>query len=329
MLRWERAWAPEGGSFFARDVATAGGMIAVAGRVSPTDLSGTSCDDVWTSGWIVRVWRPDGTGAWQRSQPGWRSCEVFGTAGAAVAVGPDTVAMAAACISEYAGSIELISFGSDGRLRWMRDVEVPGSKDERVGGIAIGGGGDLFVAASRNAIFLDSAERDQDAMLARYRADGTLAWRRTVPEGPLGVDDDHDAGTSVALLPDGVVLGAVMDEPSGPTVARIAKYGWRGTLLWERRFSGVFRSWGPVVEVGRSGAGVVVAGTDRDADGRGTHVALRGLDASGGTVWRVNVGPDDDLAWQMTGLATGGGRVVVGGRPASGDRWSRVWFLGT
>jgi hypothetical protein len=203
-----------------------------------------------------------------------------------------------------------------------------GSHDERIGAIAIGGRGDLFVAATRNAIFLDSAEHDQDATLARYRADGTLAWMRTVPEGPLGIDDDSDAGTSVALLPDGIVLGAVMDEPSGPTIARVAEYGWRGRLLWERRFSGVFRAWGPVVEVARAGGGMVVAGTDRDADGRGTHVALRGLDASGGTVWRLNVGPDDDLAWQMTGLASGDGRIAVAGQPTSEGRWSRVWLLG-
>ena len=322
-LRWERIWRPQDASVYAVDLAVSPvGTVAVTGRIKAAHPT-TPCDEIWSYGWAVRTWRPDGNTLWQRSQPGWRTCKVFGTSGRAVAIGGGSVAIAAQHADEYSGSIDLIAFDLHGHDRWTRPVRVPGSQDEVAGDLAVGAGGSVFLAATSGHLFMSVEPDDENATLVKYRADGSLAWLRLVPDDAHGPGPDRDRGTSVALLPHGVVLGSLMDEPSGATRARIAAYGFGGGPRWEHRFPAGYHYNDVFVASWHRGA--ILANTEPDADGTGSHVVLRGFDGAAHLRWRLRPGPNSDASWGPTDLDAAGDAIAVTGRPFGTERWCRLW----
>jgi hypothetical protein len=317
-LRWERAWRPALASVEGLDVAvTAHGTIAVTGRIRQTDPS-VPCDEIWSYGWAVKTWAPDGTALWHRAQPGWRDCEVFGTTGRAVAIGRNSVVVGVQHADEYSASVDLIAFDRDGQRRWERPLRVAGAGDEIVGEIAVGAGGAVYAAATVFVPDLD-VEHVADAVLLKRHADGSPAWVRRMPGG---------SGTAVATLADGVLFGARVDRPSGLHEPRIAVYGFGGDLQW-RRAAGVLpafqRGW-PGPWVGSWAGGLLVAETETARAGH-ARVTLRGFDLAGAFLWRMRLGPTDVSRGLHALGAMGDVIVVAGGRYDAPDLPDRVWIL--
>lgn len=204
-------------------------------------------------------------------------------------------------------------------------MRVPGSKDEIVGDLAVGAGGSVYLAATSGVLFFEGDSEDENATLVKYLADGSLAWLRLVPDGGLGSGVDRDRGTSVAMLPNGVVLGSLMDEPSGAARARIAAYGFGGGLRWEHRFVAGYHYVDVFVASGNRGP--ILANTEPDADGAGSHVVVRGFGETGDLRWKLSPGPTSDASWGPTSLAAAGDAIAVVGRPFGTERWSRLWVF--
>lgn len=327
-LRWARTWRPPLASVAGVDISvTPDGTIAVTGRIASIDPD-VPCDEIWSYGWAVKTWARDGAALWQRAQTGWRDCEVFGTAGRAVAIGPDAVVVGVQHGDEYSASVDLVAFGRDGEPRWLRHLSVPGSENEIVGGLALGSGGGVYAAMSVNVPTVDPGQHDGDAALVKRTADGRPVWVRRVPDAGPGAEDDHDRGTSVAVLADGVLFGALMDEPTGPDEARIAMYGWGGALRWQRRVADVrafHRSW-PGPWVGSWSGGTLLARTETASSGH-TRATLRGFDRNGGFLWRMRLGPTDVSRGVHALAARGGVIALAGGRYDPVDSENRVWII--
>jgi hypothetical protein len=326
-LRWERAWRIPHADVFALDVGVApAGAIAVAGRVLSTDPA-RPCDEIWGNGWAVRTWSPSGAVSWQRTEPGWRKCEVGATSGTAVAIGADSVALGIQYADEYFASVDLMSLDRDGSRRWVRHVRASDSQNERVGDLAVGFGGAVYLAGTLNAVTLDSGEHDADAVLAKFHSNGSLAWMRRVPDGPPSSADDFDAGTSAAVGGHRVLFGALLDEPRDPK-ARIAAYGLGGALKWQRNEPTVrtrSRRWpGPWVGFWRGGA--LLAGTEFVAGSRSSRPVVRGFSLGGAGLWRVRLGRDDAF-WGGQAFASSGDLIVTAGGGYLSDREDRVWIL--
>ncbi len=323
VLRWERTWRPALASVSGRDVAvTPDGRVAVTAKIASTD-PGIPCDEIWSYGWAVKTWAPDGTALWHRAQPGWRTCDVFGTAGRSVAIGPHVVVVGIQHGDEYSASVDLVSFGRNGTRRWMRRMRTPGADDETLGELALGPGGAVYAAATAFVPNLD-IEHEADAVLVKRDPDGAAVWVRRVP-GRVGGDE---RGTSVAVLRDGVVFGALMDPPLGPGAARIAVYGWDGGLRWQWRAAGAFltsrRSW-PGPWVGAWSGGVVLAGTENTGSGH-TRATLRGFDLAGTLRWRVRLGPTD-VSHGVHALGARGHVIAIAGGRYDSDGGNRIWLL--
>ena len=323
-LRWERTWRPPLASVSGRDIAVApDGTIAVAAKIASTDPD-VPCDEIWSYGWAVRTWASDGTPLWQHAQRGWRTCDVFGTAGWSVAIGPDVVVLGIQHGDEYSASVDLVAFGRDGARRWLRRLRVPGADDESVGELTLGSGGAIYAAATTYVPDLD-VEHEAEAVLVKCRPDGSPVWVRRVPGRP-GADE---RGASVAVLGDGVVFGALGRPPTGPGASRVAVYGSGGDLRWRWRATGALqlsrRSW-PGPWVGTWSGGVVLAGTENAGAGH-TRPTLRGFGADGAFLWRVRLGPAG-LSWGVHAFAASGGVVALAGGPYDPvDGANRVWVL--
>lgn len=330
-LRWERVWRPADATVRAHDLAIGpGGLVVVSGAISRFDPP-FPCDDIWSWGWAVRAWSADGTARWQRMQAGWRACEVFGTSGRTVAAARDTVAVGVWHGDEYSSGARILDFDVNGRLRWQRELTFPGSEHQSLGDVAVGRGDAVYVAATRNRGALDEPERDQDAVLLKLRPDGATAWIRAAPDRVAGLPEDHDVGSGVTATPDGVVFVAVLFEPRSEPGARIARYTAGGELRWERSVSGVYLeasrwSWFDAY-AGVWTGGSILAGNERESDGHGSHVTLRGFDGAGMQRWRVRLGADTGKLWGVYSLDAEGRTIAVSGYPVGDPSSARVWVL--
>ena len=323
-LRWERMWRPPLASVSGRDIAvTPDGTVAVTAKIASTDPD-VPCDEIWSYGWAVKTWTSDGTPLWQHAEHGWRTCDVFGTAGRAVAIGSDVVVVGIQHADEYSASVDLVAFGRSGERRWLRRLRTPGADDEILAELELGPRGAVYAAVTTFTPGLD-VEHEADAVLVKQQPDGSPAWMRRAPGRP-GADE---RGASVVALAAGVVFGALMDAPAGVGAVRVAAYGWGGGLRWRWRATGVSRTtwrwWlGPWVAVWNGG--VLLAGTEDTRSGH-PRATLRGYDREGHLRWRIRLGPSDVSRGAHALAARGDVIVLAGGRYDAPDLANRVWIL--
>jgi hypothetical protein len=154
--------------------------------------------------------------------------------------------------------------------------------------------------------------------VARYRADGSLAW---IEE--LGTSASRERATRVLQTSDGgFLVAAFIDNPPLPPRAWLAKLDGAGSLQWSK--------WGAMDTVRdlaptREGGVLLVGALERVEVGSGKSLTTRRLDAAGVTTsWcSYDIGPDPNEYADQAGWAVretrDGGTLVAG---------AQAWFVG-
>jgi outer membrane protein assembly factor BamB len=276
--RWHRSWRPVGAQLRARDVALGpNGTVLVTGTIRP-DPTGR-CDEIWSHGWAIAVWDKTGNPVWQRAERGWRTCKAFATVGSAVAGGGHTIAMVAAKADEYSVCASVLAFDLHGRLRWRYAFLERGSGHQRVNDLAVGKGGAVYLTGTFNVQTLDEPPTDQEALLEKLHSDGTLAWRRIVPDPKR-----RDEWAGDVTLAGGAVSFASLSQHARHYRARVASYSTGGTLRWERFLHPVMDSgWGDGFVAAHLDE-TLLAASRRDADGR-RYILLAAYASNGTRSW--------------------------------------------
>ena len=216
---------------------------------------------------LVANYNADGTLAWARSASG-RCCE----RGWAIAALPDGGALVAGGIMQTAtfgqggtneavvtaaGAFDAVvaRYARDGGLVWVRRAGGTGN-EQNWGAAALADGGALVTGYFQDGAVFGPGEAQEttlqatgrNAFLAKYEADGSLAWARAT----RGTGDQY--GRNVAALPDGgaLVAGNFMStivfvheageettlESAGAADVFVARYDAEGHVLWAARIGG-------------------------------------------------------------------------------------------
>jgi Flp pilus assembly pilin Flp len=195
---------------------------------------------------------------------------------------------------------------------------------------ALGGTGGSFRTAGRS-VALDGSgyavvgytqqfgEGGDDLLIARFDADGTLDWART-----LGTSAT-ELGYSIAWDGSGyVVAGIISPNPEDIIVARFTS---SGALDWARRIGGTGRDFAMDIEAG--GGGYAISGETTTYTAGGFDVLLMRLLSDGTPDWARTLGNSANdngygLTWDGTGYAVTG-YLQSGGN----DRILLTRFTGT
>ena len=259
----------------------------------------------------------------------------------------DTVAFGASTLTSRGGTLPaygdgfLLKLDPAGAPQWVRQIGGTGSDggDE----VAIGPRGDAFVIGDSNGPTRFSPEVElpptggRDAWTARYRADGTLAWARSL--GGTGEQQSHgiSADREGRALVTGEFRGATRfgDVVLGSDGTRadifVAKLGRRGRVLWAQRFGGPGQDLGRGIDADAEGhvyfsgefSGTIRLGatTLTSAGGRDMFVAKAGR--GGRIIWAVGMGGAGDEVGPEIEVDARGAVHLVGtfsGQARFGDR---------
>jgi hypothetical protein len=125
----------------------------------------------------------------------------------------------------------LARYDGDGTPDWSTRWDGVGDR-QLVSGIAIAADGGIAVTGGVRV-----GEDDWDIWLARYEADGTLAWSETVA-GPAGGEDQGVGITADATGLGFVAVGYVMLD-DGTTDAWLRRFDASGAVQWETTHAGL------------------------------------------------------------------------------------------
>jgi cysteine-rich repeat protein len=189
--------------------------------------------------------------------------------------------------------------GLDGGERWQRTVAGSGAVVDQLEAVAHDAANAVIAGGQATNL-----ETNGDALVVKYDANGTQAWRIDVDGGANGEDD------ALAVALDGADVVAVgRGTPLGRVTAQftvLKRAGSDGGSVWRTDLTGA----------PGTGRALVVAGGDVVAAGDvAGHIVVTKLAATdGSTAWRTDVAGDPVAADLGRAVAVGGGHVVVAGR---------------
>jgi hypothetical protein len=261
-IDWERPIPTTSGVAAIQAMASLGGDVLVAGQVSGSVPGGVAAGggDLW----VARYDRNGGL-VWI-TQFGTDSTDVI-------------TSIAASTTGIYVGGWTLGSFGSAalaakrdfvarltpaGTFEWARESEQ--APDSPGASVALAPGGD--VVASLTDHTAGPAGAGFVGSIRRYRADGSLAWERTIT-ACCGTTQPLTDVVPSALAADpggftvtGFSIGSILPSTMpGATGGFVQRYGFDGSIRWTS-YVGVSRTWGPMASgIVASEAGIWVSGT--------------------------------------------------------------------
>ena len=333
-----------------------GGGVVVSGGFTNTIrfdavttlTSASPLDDVFATAydrsgrvlWARRFGGPGIDHAFDSDVDGAGEALVTGTFADTVAFGPFALASRGGTLPAY-GDAFLLKLDPTGAPRWVRQIGGTGSDggDE----VAAGPGGDAFVIGDSNGDtrFTPQVELPgtggRDAWVARYRADGRLAWARSLggagEQQSHGISADRDGHTLVTGEHRGVTRfgNVVLGSDGARPDIFVAKLDRRGRVRWAQRFGGPGEDLGRGVDADAEGhvylsgefSGTIRLGakTLTSAGGRDSFVAKLGR--GGRVLWAVRMGgPGDEVGPEIEVDARGAVHAVgtFSGQARFGDR---------
>ena len=190
--------------------------------------------------------------------------------------------------------------GLDGSELWQRTVAGSDATTDQLRAVAHDGSNAVVVAGQAS-----NTDTGGDALVVKYDAGGTQAWRMDI-DGGAGLEDD---ALAVVVDASGDVVIAGQTTSSGAVATQFSvlrRAGTDGTSVWRTDLTG---SPGTARALIAAGSDFVAAG-----DVAGQIVVAKLAGANGGETWRTDVVGSEVAADIGRAIAIGGGRVVVGGR---------------
>ena len=245
--------------------------------------------------------------------------------------------------TESLGSAEdafLLSYAPNGMLLWQKAWGGP--QLDSVCGVAVDSAGDVYAGGGTGTHALNGG----DALLLKYRSNGTFVWAKTWDAGP------GDSFNAIRFVPGpngGSIYGAGntinLQPPFTGVDVLLIKYDTSGAMQWARSWGGPGKDDAFGLSVNETGDVYVWGGTDSGAGGQIDMVVVK-WDAQGVKQWELTWGGagDDEAEWVYP-VAGGGSFYLIGSTPqCSGTgtdvliaffdelpaappqlKWARVW----
>ncbi|MBN9317091.1 MAG: SBBP repeat-containing protein [Devosia sp.] len=254
------------------------GSLYVTGYTNSTGAGGYDL--------LIAKYGANGSLSWKKTLGGASTDYGYG-----IAAGSDGSLYVTGSISSGAGGYDLLiaRYGSDGSLNWQKTLG--GATHDNGRSIAAGPDGSLYVTGSTAS----SGAGGHDLLIAKYGANGSLSWKKTLG----GASTDY--GYGIAAGSDGslYVAGYTNSAGAGSNDILITKYGSDGNLSWKKTLGGESTDIGYDIAAGSDGS-LYVTGYTQSAGSGGIDVLIARLPADGGDDMVAG-----SLTWQDAELTVG------------------------
>ena len=247
----------------------ADGAVYVTGQTNSSSAGGYDL--------LVAKYSATGTLAWKKTLGG-TSTDI----GQSIAVGADgAVYVTGYTNSSSAGGFDVLvtKYNADGALDWKKTLGGTGTEDGY--GIAVGTDGSVYVTGRTNS----ATAGGYDVLVARYNADGSLAWQKTLG----GTSNDYGLGITIGTDGAVYVAGYANSDSAGGTDFLVAKYSATGTLDWKKTLGGTASDSGYGIAVGADGA-LYVGGYTTSSSAGGFDFLVTKYSAAGSLAWKKTLG---------------------------------------
>jgi len=248
---------------------------------------------------LLAKWYANGTLAWANTLGGSSNDRSFALAHSL----DGSILVLGSTQSFGAGSNDVLlsKWHANGTLAWVNTLGGLGWDDGNA--IAIGPDGSIVVLGYTYSFGTGS----QDFLLAKWYANGTLAWANTLG----GTSSDN--GKALALGSDGSILvsGYISSFGAGNTDVLLAKWHSNGTLAWANTLGGASGDGGNALALDSDGS-VVVSGYTQSFGAGSDDVLLAKWYANGTLAWANTLGSTDTDYGSALAIDSDGSIVVSG-----------------